>query len=268
MAVVLSITSDVARGHVGNAAIRFALQRLGHDVWALPTVVLSSHPGHAHVAGHRTPPETLAAMIEALEANGWLKGIDAVLTGYLPSAEHVRVAAEAIERVRDQVRRLVVLVDPVLGDHPKGLYIEEGAARAIRERLLPLASLATPNRFELEWLSGRQVTDAADAEAAAQRLAVPTVLATSVPGSSADKLANVLVTPRGTSIEEVERREHAPHGTGDLLSGLLLGHILKGEAASIALAKAVRGVEAVLARSERADELQLVASQEEWSEGS
>ena len=182
MAVVLSITSDVARGHVGNGAIRFALQRLGHEVWALPTVVLSNHPGHAKVAGHRTPPEVLAAMVEALHANGWLKRIDAVLTGYLPTAEHVEVAATAIERVREGVRRLVVLVDPVLGDHPKGLYIEAAAASAIRGRLLPLASLATPNRFELEWFSGRLVTDAADATAAADRLAVPMLLATSVPG--------------------------------------------------------------------------------------
>jgi pyridoxine kinase len=264
LAVVLSITSDVARGHVGNAAIRFALQRLGHEVWALPTVVLSNHPGHPKVAGHRTPADVLAAMVEALAANGWLKQIDAILTGYLPSAGHVEMAVQTIERVHAEVRRPTVLVDPVLGDHPKGLYLDEAAARAIRGQLLPLASLATPNRFELEWLSGRQVTDAADAAAAAERLAVPTVLATSVPGSSVGKLANVLVTPRGTAIAEVDQRAHAPHGTGDLLSGLLLGHLLNGEAVSLALKRAVAGVEAVLAASERCDELKLVASQEAW----
>ena len=48
---ILSIQSDVVYGHVGNAAARFALQRGGHEVWAVLTVLLSSHAGSAKVGG-------------------------------------------------------------------------------------------------------------------------------------------------------------------------------------------------------------------------
>ena len=43
---VLSISSHVARGSVGNRAMVFALERLGFTVWAVPTVLLPHHPGH------------------------------------------------------------------------------------------------------------------------------------------------------------------------------------------------------------------------------
>ncbi len=48
-----------------------------------------------------------------------------------------------------------VLCDPVIGDHG-GLYVPEAVATAIRDRLMPLATLATPNRFELAWLTGTE----------------------------------------------------------------------------------------------------------------
>ncbi len=264
MAVVLSISSDVMRGHVGNAAIRFSLQRLGHEVWAVPTVVLSNHPGHPHVAGMRIPAETIAAMLGALEANGWLGRIDAVLTGYLPSAEHVEMAADAVERIRRLRPDLLVLCDPVLGDHPKGLYIDERAARAIRSRLLPGASLATPNRFELEWLTGETVTGVESAASAAGRLGVAMVLVTSVPVGDS-RLANVLRTTAETLVEEVPRRPSAPHGTGDLMSALLLGWLLEAKPPRAALALAARGVEQVIDASALSDELNVVIHQHKWS---
>ena len=137
---VLAISSHVACGHVGLAAIVPALQALGHDVIALPTVLLSNHPGHAHVAGARVDPDQLRRMLGALEANGWLGDIDAVLTGYLPSVEHVRFAADAVAAVTQANPRAIVLVDPILGDDPKGLYIDVTAAAAIRDTLLPAAT--------------------------------------------------------------------------------------------------------------------------------
>ena len=43
---VIVISSHVARGSVGNRAAVFALEVLGHPVWAIPTIVLPFHPGH------------------------------------------------------------------------------------------------------------------------------------------------------------------------------------------------------------------------------
>ncbi len=264
MARILAISSQVVRGHVGNSAAVPALQRLGHEVWPLPTVVLSNHPGHPKVAGTRIAPDTMLAMALALAGNGWLAQIDAVSTGYLPSTGHVAAAAEIIAmvaaaRLSPLVPAPLVLVDPVLGDDPKGLYIEEPAAHAVREQLLPLATILTPNRFELAWLSGCPVTDPVSAAAAAATLAVPTVVATSVPGAGG-KLVNLLCARAGVTEAAVPRLAKVPHGTGDLLAALYLGATLNGATSQAALQSAVAGVRTAIDASAGADELQLAVT--------
>ncbi|MEZ5773894.1 MAG: pyridoxal kinase [Hyphomicrobiaceae bacterium] len=261
MARILSISSEVARGHVGNTAARFALQRLGHEVWALPTVILSNHPGHAKVSGTRLAPEILAGMIEALAANGWLEGLDAVMTGYLPSAAHVAMVAEALERRLPA--GLPYYCDPVIGDDPDGLYVEEAAAEAVRELLLPRATAIFPNRFELAWLTGRAAGSAAEAVAAGRALGLPLVVATSIP-TGPEHLANLAIGPESMLAAEVARVSPVPHGTGDLLSALMTGHLLSGETTERALGLAVAGVAAAIRASRGLDELALVASQAAW----
>jgi pyridoxine kinase len=265
MARILAISSQVVRGHVGNSAATFALQRLGHEVWALPTVILSNHPGHAHTAGARTPPATLREMVAALAQNDWLGEVDAVLTGYLPSAEHVAFAAETIAKVKDAGAKPLILVDPVLGDDPGGLYVAEAAAGALRAHLLPLADILTPNRFELAWLSGMDVDGATAGAAAAARLGPPQVLATSIPASTAQNLVNLLWQPQSTSAHQVRRLNSVPHGTGDLLAALHLGHLLHGATPADAMRRAVAGCTAVIVASSGADELRLVQTQDLWS---
>lgn len=263
---VLAISSQVVRGHVGLSAIVPALQAMQHEVWPLPTVLLSNHPAHAHVAGQRVPVSQLDAMLDALEANGWLGIIDAVLTGYLPSMEHVALAARAIERVRRYRSDATIVVDPVLGDEPKGLYIEETAAAAIRDRLVPLADIVTPNRFELGWLTGRMLAGDPRIPLAASRLGAPCVVVTSAMSggtarerpTEAPSISTILVSGGRATAVTVSRREAVPHGTGDLLSGLLLGHMLSGCELTEALARAVHGVDVVVAGSVGHDELRLV----------
>ena len=62
---ILALSSQVAFGHVGLSAAVPVLQRLGHSVTALPTVMLSNHPGWPHVAGRRVPVADLDSMIDA-----------------------------------------------------------------------------------------------------------------------------------------------------------------------------------------------------------
>ncbi|MEZ5923151.1 MAG: pyridoxal kinase [Hyphomicrobiaceae bacterium] len=265
MARVLLISSDVAYGHVGNAAARFALQRLGHEVLALPTVVLSSHMGYRQVGGTRIEPQTLTGMVGALASNEILETVDAVLTGYLPTTGHVDAAVSAIERVHaESGARRLVMVDPVLGDDPGGLYVDKAAAVAVRDRLVPLAGILTPNRFELAWLSGAEVHDARSAQAAARRLTSAFVLATSIPANRKAQIDNVLVTASNAIRATVKRRARVPHGTGDLLAALMLGHLLSGMSQARALGLAVGGIEAVIEASAGAPELRLVQSQAAW----
>ncbi|MCF6200013.1 MAG: pyridoxal kinase, partial [Hyphomicrobiaceae bacterium] len=85
MANILSISSQVVHGFVGNQVTQFALQRQGHNVWCLPTVLLSNHPGHKIFGGARVnATRQLRPVLESLEFSGHLKNIDAVITGYLP----------------------------------------------------------------------------------------------------------------------------------------------------------------------------------------
>jgi pyridoxine kinase len=262
---VLALSSHVAYGSVGLAAIVPALQALGHEVVALPTIVLSNHPGHDCFSGEQIAPATLQEMLDSLAANGWLADIDAVLTGYLPSEAHVEVARSAFARVREANASAVLVCDPVLGDAPGGLYIDEAAAAAIREHLLPVSDLVTPNAFELAWLSREPVETLGDAVVAARVTGVPIVLATSIPASE-DRLATLLVGEKATQACFVPRRRMAPHGTGDLLAALYLGHSLNGMQPNACLARAVAAVEASIVRSAGQDELSLAGAGAIWAQ--
>lgn len=265
MGRVLAISSQVVRGHVGLSAMVPALQRLGHEVLAMPTVLLSNHPGHVRAAGTRIEVNTLASMLDVLDANGWLPGIDAVITGYMPSAAHVDFAVQAIERTRARNRNAKIVVDPVAGDDPRGLYIATDAADALRSRLVPLAGLLTPNRFELSWLAGTRVDDARSAAAAARSLGVVAVIATSIP-TAEGTIANVGVTRGGTDICRVPLAPKAPKGTGDLLTGLLVGHMLRGLSEAEAMSFAAGAVQAAIAASGSGGDLVLTGiGSNDWS---
>ena len=54
---LLSFQSKVVLGHVGHSAATLLLQRLGHDVWAVDTVVFSNHPGYGSYSGKVTDAE-------------------------------------------------------------------------------------------------------------------------------------------------------------------------------------------------------------------
>lgn len=248
----LAISSQVAHGHVGLSAIVPALHALGHEVIALPTVLLSNHPGHTKVAGQRVDPTVLGQILDALAANGRLEGIDAVLTGYLPSSEHVGVAAHAVRLAKPAC----YFCDPVLGDDPKGLYIADDAAQAIKSVLLPLATMISPNRFELAWLSGLDVSTAETAVHAARSLDRDRVFATSIPAAEHSALLTMRIDRSAVVVCRVGRRLQAPHGTGDLLSALLV--------AGVPLGQAVASVDAAIGGSSGQDELRLIASRADW----
>jgi len=257
MAKVLAISSHVVRGHVGLAATVPALQGLGHEVWALPTVLLASRPGLGQLARHEPPPPDLHAMLAALEGDGCWASLDAVLAGYFPSPRAVRVAAEAIARIRRANPRIVVLVDPILGDDGR-LYIAEDTAEAIRQELLPLATIATPNLFELQWLTGGPTNGLADLIGAAQRLGPKTVVVTSA-AETRDSIATLLVTDMEPVERLFPRRAGIPNGAGDLLAGLFLGHLLGGCDPAAALDASLTDLDRVLAASMSQPVLQLSA---------
>jgi pyridoxine kinase len=257
MARVLAISSHVARGHVGLAATVPALQWLGHEVWALPTVLLASRPGLGRFAKHEIPPPQLETMLSALEGDGCWASLDAVFTGYFPSPQSVAVTAQAIAGIKAANAKTLVVVDPILGDAGK-LYVAEATAAAIRDQLLPLASVATPNLFELQWLSGASPAMRDQITETARGLGPPTVVVTSALQSQ-DSVATLLVAAGACVERSMPARAGIPNGAGDLFAGLLLGHLLNGLAVETALDTALQNLDRVLAASAGQPVLQLSA---------
>ncbi len=256
MARILAISSFVAYGHVGLGAVVPALQALGHQVIALPTVVLSNHYGYKNVGASDVPLESFRAITEGLNANGWLKEVDGVITGYLPNANFVEAVRDIVGRIRRNNKKLVYLCDPVIGDDPKGLYVAKELAAAIRAQLLDTADVVTPNRFELSWLTGNEIGGPTQALTACQGLNNALAVATSVP-AGAGELANVICDRKAT--RAVTRRYDAvPHGTGDLFAALLIGHIVLGRNITEAMARATAGVQVVIEASLGTEELRLI----------
>ncbi len=245
MAKVLAISSQTVFGPVGNSAAVPALQAEGHEVLALPTILLSFHPGHGAPSGQRTPAPLMQEMIEKLEKLGALKNCNAVMTGYFADAGQVKVVAQAIAHIKKQNSNCVVLVDPVIGDDG-ALYVSQTVAEAIRHHLVPLATIATPNAFELSWLTGKDVSDEKSATEAASHLGLAETLITSV--LSGDELATLLVAEGHKQLYKAKRLAQVPHGTGDFLSGLYLAHRLKHLPAE-AFHRAMAQLEAAIARS-------------------
>ncbi|MBX9683264.1 MAG: bifunctional hydroxymethylpyrimidine kinase/phosphomethylpyrimidine kinase [Hyphomicrobium sp.] len=256
MAKVLALSSFVASGSVGLRAAMAAMAASRVELIAVPTVILSNHPGHKNFAGAATPVPQLFDMLGAFEANGALKAIDGVLIGYLPSPAHVALAYTAVTRVKALNPSAIIVVDPVLGDDPDGLYIDASAAMAIKDSLAAIADIITPNRFELAFLSGCDVVDAASALSAATRLKAEYVAATSIP-FDAERVGNLLRGAGGARLATVPKSAHAPHGTGDLFASVLLAKRVQGADLASAWAAAVALCEHAIAISGAADDLAL-----------
>lgn len=265
---ILVITSQVVRGGISGRGVTFALERTGHDIWFLPTVLLPWHPGHGKGTRIVAPAADFDAIASDLAASDKLSELGGVLTGYLGAPEQARTIAKLIEAVKAANPETPYLCDPVLGDHTSasggGLYVPKATAQAIRDDLVPLADIVTPNAFELGWLIGRAVTSELEALSAARALGNERVLVTSSPALRRNAIANLLVGPKGAVAAEHAAIPNPPHGTGDLIAGLFLAGHLAGLDDEEALKRASASVFELVARSVKkgADELLFAEEQQ------
>ena len=255
---VIVISSHVVRGTVGNRAAVFALETLGHPVWALPTVILPWHPGHGRATRVAISSDDFNAIVSDLIRAPWRDEVKAVLSGYLGSAAQARSVARLVESLRADNPDLLYMCDPVCGDD-RGLYVPEETATAIRDNLIPLASIATPNRFELAWLTGTTLETNAAIIDAALSLGPPRMLVTSALPMMAGSTGNLYLSGRNALLAEHRMVPNPPNGTGDLLAAIFLSRLMENLDEERALSTATASVFEIVARTAKrgTDELTL-----------
>jgi pyridoxine kinase len=272
---ILSIQSWVAYGHVGNASAVFPLQRLGAEVWTINTVQFSNHTGYGHWTGQVYTGEQVRDLVDGIAARDVLRHCDAVLSGYMGDASIGEAILHAVERVRSDNRAAVYCCDPVIGDIEEGVYVREGIESFMRDRALPQADIATPNRFELERLTGCACTTTAEAKAAITRLAATLrsdglrcVLLTSLDTEDTpDDHLDLMVGEAGRfHLLRTPRLPVSVNGAGDAIAALFLFHRLTTGSAVAALEAAGSSVHGLLRRTAEAGsrEILTVAAQEEF----
>lgn len=267
MASVLSVQSRVAYGHVGNAAAVFPLQRLGIEAWALDTVAFSNHTGHGRWRGAAVAAAAIAELFDGIAALGVLPQIDAVLSGYLGDSATGPLLLDIVAQVRAANPRALFCCDPVIGDSDTGSYVTAGIAEFFRDAALAHADIATPNRFELEYLTGTSIASLADAAgaAAALRARGPSVVLVTSLDPAAERVAMLASGPDGAWTVETPRLPVMLNGCGDVTAALFLAHLLRGRALPEALALTAAAIFAVIETTARLGryELALVAAQDE-----
>jgi len=259
MPVALILSSFVSASRIGGGAQQYVLAAHRIDPVLAPTVLFGRSPALGG-GGEVTAPDVLRRMLADIEADAIFGEVDLVITGYFARAEQVEIAAGLLQRIRaTSVRHPVVVVDPVMGDAPKGLYVAPSVADAIGEALVPLADWITPNLWELERLSGTPVADAAGAVAACRRLGRP-ALVTSAPAGEGE--VGVLYCDAAEAVVFAHPRvSRAPNGTGDLVTASFGAGLVEGLAPLAAAERAARAAaETVRAGAEwRSLELPIVA---------
>ncbi len=272
---ILSIQSWVSYGHVGNASAVFPLQRLGAEVWSINTVQFSNHTGYGHWTGQVYTGEMVRALIDGIGARDALARCDAVLSGYMGDAGIGSAILHAVETVRAANPQAIYCCDPVIGDTDTGVYVRPGIEDFIRDNALPQADIATPNRFELERLTGIDCSDVASVKLAAERLqammrpnGMGCVLLTSLTTETTPSDHIDMMAAEGGAfwLLRTPRLPVSVNGAGDAIAALFLFHRLRGGSARAALEAAGSSVFGLLRHTAEAGsrEIAMVAAQSEF----
>jgi pyridoxine kinase len=268
---ILSIQSWVAYGHVGNASAMFPLQRLGAEVWGVHTVQFSNHTGYGAWRGQVFGADLVRECVAGIEERGVLPSCDAVLSGYLGSAEIGAAVRDAALAVKAANPKALWCCDPVIGDVGRGVFVRPGIPEFMRDQAVPAADIITPNQFELDYLAGHATDTLATlraALAAVHRAGPRIVLVTSVETSETPADAIDMVASDGNSLWRVRtpRLPVSVNGAGDAIAALFFVHGLRTRSAAEALGHAAASIHGLLRRTAEAGsrEILTVAAQDEF----
>ena len=151
---------------------------------------------------------------------------DAVKTGMVSSTALIAVIADKLR----QYKARNIVVDPVMVATSGARLISEEAGDALKEKLLPLATLLTPNIPEAEVLSGMTISDPAGMERAARAISEQYGCAVLCKGGHQISDADDLLWRNGAGVWFRGRRiqNSNTHGTGCTLSSAIAANLAKG----------------------------------------
>lgn len=266
---ILSIQSAVAYGHVGNSAAVFPLQRIGVEVLPVYTVNFSNHTGYGAWRGPLIAPDDVREVITGIEERGVFGQIDAILSGYQGGEGIGDVIIDAVARVKSANPNAVYACDPVMGNAKSGCFVAPAIPVLLRERVVPVADIITPNQFELGFLTDTE-PDTLESTLASVDLAHAmgprTVLVTSVerPDREEGTIEMLAADDQGAWLVQTPHLPMKANGSGDVTAALFTAHYVETGSAKIALERTASSVydllKATLESGER--ELQLVEAQE------
>ncbi len=236
--VLIVAGSDSGGGAGIQADIKTVTVLGGYAMTAVTAITVQNTLGVTNV--HEIPPEIVREQIEAVMGD---LGADAWKLGMLGSAAHVRAVCESYYATlnKDGSAPPVVL-DPVMIAKGGASLLAEDAVNVIRDEMMPIAYIVTPNAPEAEALTGVEVRDL-DGQMSAAEILVEQLGAYSalVKGGhiGGDIVRDVLLTREGYRVLESPRIEtRATHGTGCTLASAIAAYIAQGANIEPAVEKA------------------------------
>jgi len=170
------------------------------------------------------PPDMIRDQIQAVVED---IGVDAAKTGMLHTEQIISVVAEELEK-----HRFPVVVDPVMIAKSGARLLLEDAMDALKRRMVPLATVLTPNRHEAEALSGLRIENLEDAKRAAEKIAELGAKAVLVKGGHIPhqtEAIDVLFTDGSFKTFSAEFiSTDTDHGTGCTFSSAIAAELAKG----------------------------------------
>jgi hydroxymethylpyrimidine/phosphomethylpyrimidine kinase len=223
--VLLVGGSDCSGGAGIQADIKAVCAMGGHAAAAITAITVQNTLGVSAVQA--LGDDIILAQIQAVLDD---IGTDTIKTGMLGSAGLIE---KLVAMIKDKAADKPLIIDPVMVATSGDALIDDHAAMAIRDHLLPLATLVTPNIPEAEALTGGKVTDLGSQIAAGEELMEMGAGAALIKGGhlSGDIMRDVLVSARGMNIMERPRidTQHT-HGTGCTLASAIAALMAQGVA--------------------------------------
>ena len=176
-------------------------------------------------AVHDVPPAFIRAQFDAVVHD---IGVDAVKTGMLGSAAASRAVVDCLHEVVDAP----IVVDPVCASKHGDALISDDAIAVLRDELLPLADVVTPNLGEVRLLTGVEVESAGDLRAAAEAVKAlgprwVLVKGGHLPGNL-DAVDLLFDGEQAIEIATARLDTVDTHGTGCTLSSAIAGYCARG----------------------------------------